>query len=91
MKFVFKGISAQIQQRIESKEDKNTSSSCLTAIKRLADYCKQYSVMADIVMDTDEQINTHPDKRYWNKLIEYYIEAFLFPVILQKFILVWIN
>ena len=40
------------------------SSSRLTVIQRLADYCKQFSVAADIVMDTDEQSPTHPDKRY---------------------------
>ncbi len=48
--------------RYSSKQYKNNSSPRLTAIKRLADYCKQFSVTADIVMTTDEQINTHPDK-----------------------------
>jgi len=49
------------QHKIDSS---SSSSSHLTAIKRLADYCKQFSVTADIVMDTDELTDTQPDKRY---------------------------
>jgi hypothetical protein len=57
-----------MQQRIHDEPDrysnKTNSSTRSTAIKRLADYCKQFSVTADIVMDTDELINTHPEKWY---------------------------
>lgn len=51
-----------MQQRINGDHDrysikhsKNNSTSRLTAIKRLADYCKQFSVTADIVTSTDER------------------------------------
>jgi hypothetical protein len=49
--------------RSEIEQHKISSSSRLTAIKRLADYCKQYSVIADIVMSTDKQTSTHPEKQ----------------------------
>jgi hypothetical protein len=57
-----KGTSAQMQERINGEQ--YSKSSHLTAIKRLADYCKQFPVTADIVMETNELINTHPDKQY---------------------------
>ncbi|CAF0841503.1 unnamed protein product [Adineta steineri] len=62
-----KGTSTGIQQRSNSSH-KNNSSSQLTAMKRLADYCKQHSVIADIVMDIDEQVNSHSNKCHFAKV-----------------------
>lgn len=53
---LYQGTTKRMLDEIDQR-----SSSRLTAIQRLADYCKQFSVAADIVMDTDEQSS---DKRY---------------------------
>ena len=52
------------QKRATTASDQQSSSN-LIAIQRLADYCKQFSVTADIVMETDEQqIRTRSDRQY---------------------------
>jgi hypothetical protein len=64
----------QLQQRVNNdidpvltKQHKSDSSSRSTAMKRLADYCKKYSVTADIVMSTDEQTNSCSEERFVEK------------------------
>lgn len=51
------------KNRTTSATDQQSSSN-LIAIQRLADYCKQFSVTADIVMETDEQIQPRSDRQY---------------------------
>ncbi|UJR15192.1 hypothetical protein I4U23_002152 [Adineta vaga] len=70
-----KGTNAEIQQQIIGDNDRQVnklnkinSSSRLTAIKRLADYCKQFSVVADILMHIDEHTNLAPEKRHFAKV-----------------------
>ncbi|CAF0975162.1 unnamed protein product [Adineta ricciae] len=71
-----KGIKTKIQQptsddnnnKLSENLYKSDSTSRSTAMKRLADYCKQFSVVADIVMSTDDRTNLPAEKRHFAKV-----------------------